>query len=78
MTRSEARAHCVAEISAQLSDLVEAHSRGGTPRASASASGKVATTLGGGEGVAEGGNSGSTDADLDTDLEAYLQVWART
>ena len=61
-----------------MSDLVEAHSRGGTPRAPVSPTDNEPTLGGSEEGPAAGGKNGSSDADLDTDLEAYLQVWIKS
>ena len=60
-----------------MSDLVEAHSRGATPRAAGKSTEGELPLEGSRVGPAFGGKNGSNDADLDTDLEAYLQVWAR-
>ena len=60
-----------AETSAQLHDLVESHSRGTTPKASASGvAGSGATEF------STADESKSREPDLDRDLEAYLQTIA--
>lgn len=64
----------IAETSAQLHDLVESHSRGTTPRASASA--VAGSKEGGVFGPAEGHGKNAAEPDLDKDLEAYLQTMA--
>lgn len=59
-----------AEMSAQLHDLVESHSRGATPRASSS---EMASNQNG-PAFGTAGDSQAVEPDLDRDLEAYLQT----
>lgn len=62
----------IAETSAQLHDLVESHSRGNTPKASASG----VANLGGATEFGKADESKGKEPDLDRDLEAYLQTIA--
>jgi len=69
----------VAETSAQLSNLVDAHSRGASTAAGGNPGGgdpsaRGSGNEGGGAGSPLQGNKALSDADLDTDLEAYLQA----
>ena len=64
-----------AETSAQLHDLVESHSRGNTPKASAGSQAEGIFGSAHGHQMPETA-SGADESDLDADLEAYLQTIA--